>query len=337
MPESPRELEVRAFGGIEYRNLCWPVSRIASGAEQALRLDPGSAPGEHPPASTHGEHPRRVAPRPKSLRRPSGVPGTWHLAPSAYGVANMCDGIFSITGKSILLAGAGGGLGGTLARALSARGARLTLSDMSAAPIVGLARDLGEGVVARAADITAEEEVDALIAHACQQFGRIDALVNAAGMLRISPALKLDVATFREALEVNLTGAFLLSRAAARAMPAGGRIVHLASVSSVVANPDYAAYAAPKAALSQLVRVLAREWAARNITVNAIGPAMAQTGMTEGYLANPAFRQQALAAIPLGRFATPEDLIGALILLLSPAGAFITGQTIHVDGGRTLV
>jgi NAD(P)-dependent dehydrogenase (short-subunit alcohol dehydrogenase family) len=117
----------------------------------------------------------------------------------------------------------------------------------------------------------------------------------------------------------------------------GGRIVHFASVSSVVANINYAAYATSKAALSQLVRVLAREWAATGITVNAIGPAMTETGMTGGYLSDGSFRNQALASIPLGRFGTPEDLIGPLVLLLSPAGAFITGQTIYVDGGRTLV
>jgi NAD(P)-dependent dehydrogenase (short-subunit alcohol dehydrogenase family) len=104
-----------------------------------------------------------------------------------------------------------------------------------------------------------------------------------------------------------------------------------------VANINYAAYATSKAALSQLVRVLAREWAATGITVNAIGPAMTETGMTGGYLSGASFRNQALASIPLGRFGAPEDLIGPLVLLLSSAGAFITGQTIYVDGGRTLV
>jgi NAD(P)-dependent dehydrogenase (short-subunit alcohol dehydrogenase family) len=116
----------------------------------------------------------------------------------------------------------------------------------------------------------------------------------------------------------------------------GGRIIHFASVSSSVANVNYAAYATSKAALSQLVRVLAREWAPNGITVNAIGPAMTETGMTGSFLSDPKFRAQALASIPMRRFGMPEDLIGTVILLLAPAGDFITGQTIYVDGGRTL-
>ena len=116
-----------------------------------------------------------------------------------------------------------------------------------------------------------------------------------------------------------------------------GRIVHFASVSSLVANVNYAAYASSKAALSQLVRVLAREWAPSGVSINAIGPAMTETGMTAGYLSDPDFRKQALSAIPMGRFGTPEDLVGLLVLLLAPGGSFITGQTIFVDGGRTLV
>ena len=117
----------------------------------------------------------------------------------------------------------------------------------------------------------------------------------------------------------------------------GGRIVHIASVSSFVANAEYAAYASSKAALAQLVRVLAREWAPKNITVNAIGPALIDTPMTEVYLAETGFREQAVTVIPMGRLAEPRDLMATIILLLAEGGAFITGQTICVDGGRTLV
>jgi NAD(P)-dependent dehydrogenase (short-subunit alcohol dehydrogenase family) len=173
--------------------------------------------------------------------------------------------------------------------------------------------------------------------HAVERFGRVDGVVNTAGVLRIASALDLPAAHFRETLDVNVAGAFFLSRAAARSMAdQGGRIVHFASVSSLVANVDYAAYATSKAALVQLVRVLAREWAPRAVTVNAIGPAMTETGMTKTLLSDPQFRAQALASIPLGRFGQPEDLIGMVVLLLAAAGAFITGQTIYVDGGRTL-
>jgi NAD(P)-dependent dehydrogenase (short-subunit alcohol dehydrogenase family) len=117
----------------------------------------------------------------------------------------------------------------------------------------------------------------------------------------------------------------------------GGRIIHIASVSSNVANIDYAAYASSKAALSQLVRVMAREWATKNILVNAIGPALTETKLTRKYLSDQHFRQNAIGTIPMQRLGLPSDLFGPVIMLMSKAGAFITGQTIYVDGGRTTV
>jgi NAD(P)-dependent dehydrogenase (short-subunit alcohol dehydrogenase family) len=117
----------------------------------------------------------------------------------------------------------------------------------------------------------------------------------------------------------------------------GGRIIHIASVSSNVANIDYAAYASSKAALSQLVRVMAREWATKNILVNAIGPALTETKLTREYLSDQHFRQNAIDTIPMQRLGLPSDLFGPIIMLMSKAGAFITGQTIYVDGGRTTV
>ena len=114
-------------------------------------------------------------------------------------------------------------------------------------------------------------------------------------------------------------------------------MVHIASVSSLVANPNYAAYASSKAALSHLIRVLAREWAPRNIRVNALGPAMTETPLTAPHLADATFQAGALASIPMGRFGQPDDLLAAMLLLIGPGGRFITGQTIYVDGGRTLV
>jgi NAD(P)-dependent dehydrogenase (short-subunit alcohol dehydrogenase family) len=250
----------------------------------------------------------------------------------------MPDPLFEIAGRSIVVAGAASGLGRAMAQALAVRGARLMLADISAAPLMALAHELGSDVATLVADITKEANADAIMAQARERFGGVDGVVNTAGLLHVAPALALETERFKATLDVNVTGAFVLSRAAARAMQhKGGRIVHFASVSSVVANINYAAYATSKAALSQLVRVLAREWSASRITVNAIGPAMTDTGMTSGYLSDATFRDQALASIPLGRLGTPQDLIGVLLLLLSPAGAFITGQTIFVDGGRTLV
>lgn len=249
----------------------------------------------------------------------------------------MSDALFDVRGRSFVIAGAASGLGRAMAHALAARGARLTLADLAREPLERCAAEIGGGVAIVPADITDENAANEVMAGALARHGAIDGVINTAGLLRIAPAHDLDLDQFKATLDVNVTGAFLLSRAAARAMRGkGGRIVHFASVSSSVANVNYAAYATSKAALSQLVRVLAREWAADGILVNAIGPAMTETGMTGGYLSESGFRERALEAIPMGRFGTPDDLIGPLVLLLSQAGAFITGQTLFVDGGRTL-
>ena len=163
--------------------------------------------------------------------------------------------------------------------------------------------------------------------------------MNAAGLLPIAAAETMEADLFRRCIDVNLTGAFLFSQALAPALRAagGGRIVHIASVSSMVSNPAYAAYAGSKGGLAQIVRVLGREWGPHGITVNAIGPALTDTALTHEYLSDPAFRKKAISDIPMGRLGEPEDLIGAALLLLGPGGGFITGQTIYVDGGRTLV
>jgi NAD(P)-dependent dehydrogenase (short-subunit alcohol dehydrogenase family) len=254
----------------------------------------------------------------------------------------MKDPLFDLEGKAIVVAGAAGGLGSVLSRALAQRGARLILGDIDEARLAKLATDWpGDGSLPPAHfvpfDIRDAAATDALVCQAVDKFGAVDGALNAAGVLDLAPALELSESAFRHSLDVNVTGSLLFSRAAAKAMRQGGRIVHLASVSSFVANTKYAAYASAKAALAHLVRVLAREWAPAGITVNAIGPAMIETPMIAPYLADSAFRAAAIAVIPMGRLAVPEDLIGTTLLLLCPAGAFITGQTICVDGGRTLV
>jgi NAD(P)-dependent dehydrogenase (short-subunit alcohol dehydrogenase family) len=247
----------------------------------------------------------------------------------------VAEHLFDIAGRVILVTGAASGLGRSFAATLAARGATLELVDCTAVEVPEASMP---DAVAHVADVTDERSIATIVEDIVRRRGRLDAVVNCAGIFRIAPALKLDVDDFRASLDVNVTGAFIVSRVAARAMASsGGRIVHLASVSSLVSNPQYAAYASSKAALAQLVRVLAREWADQGITVNAIGPAMTETGMTGRLLSEQRQREAALSVIPMGRFGTPEDLLGALLLLVSPAGAFITGQTIYVDGGRTLV
>ena len=174
--------------------------------------------------------------------------------------------------------------------------------------------------------------------HASRAYGPCDGVINAAGLLPIAAAGDMPAGEFQRCMDVNLNGAFFLSQAALPHMNSdGGSIIHIASVSSLVANLEYAAYASSKAGLAQLVRVLGREWADRNIRVNAIGPALTETPLTEKYLSVPRFREQAISAIPMGRLGLPGDLLATVLLLLAPGGSFITGQTIYVDGGRTLV
>lgn len=247
------------------------------------------------------------------------------------------DALFDIAGRVYLVAGAGGGLGGPIARELARRGAKLVLFDLDGEALARTGEAI-DGAICKVADMGDEAAVSHLAAIARDSFGRLDGGVNAAGKLPIAPAVDFDAAVFRDCIDVNLTSAFLFSRAVAKALDdRGGRLVHIASVSSYVANAEYAAYASSKAALTQMVKVLGREWAPRKILVNAIGPALTETELTAGYLSDAVFRRKAISVIPMGRLGEAADLFGAVVLLLSPAGGFITGQTIYVDGGRTLV
>ncbi|MFT7578263.1 MAG: NAD(P)-dependent dehydrogenase (short-subunit alcohol dehydrogenase family) [Alphaproteobacteria bacterium] len=250
----------------------------------------------------------------------------------------MSDPLFDVSGKSIVIAGACGGLGSAIARMLGERGAHLTLTDRDHAALEKLSDTIAGKVACFEINVVDETDTIAVLQSASDTYGGIDVLINATGAFVTGPADQLAAEDFRHTLDVNTTGAFLLSRAAAKHMSsAGGSIVHIASVSSIVANPNYAAYATSKAALSQLVRVLAREWAPQNIRVNAIGPAMTETPLTTAHLAGNSFRDQALSVIPMGRLGQPEDLLGTILLLCTSGGNYITGQTIYVDGGRTLV
>lgn len=249
----------------------------------------------------------------------------------------VTDPLFDVDGKTYLIAGAGGGLGSVLAEALHDRGASLVLFDTDETALERVGEAIPDAL-ARVADINNQTDLVEMVQLTQDRFGKIDGGINAAGLLPMAAATTFDETVFRECIDVNLTAAFLFSRTIAEHMPdSGGRIIHIASVSSFVANPEYAAYAGSKAGLAQMVRVLAREWAPKNILVNAIGPALTETPLTRDYLSDPDFRSRAIAAIPMGRLGLAEDLIGSLLLLLSSGGGFITGQTIYVDGGRTLV
>ena len=248
--------------------------------------------------------------------------------------------LFDITGRSILVAGGAGGIASGIANELARQGAKLTIADLDLAAVNQIRNALpGDGHAGCELDVTDETSCAAAVEAAIANGDRLDGVLNAAGILRVAPAIDLPEADFKASMDINVTGALLLSRQAGKVMIAqgGGQIVTIASVSSQVANPNYAAYATSKAALAQLTRVLAVEWAEHQVAVNAIGPAVIPTPLSDPFMATPEFRAYQMARIPMGRMATVEDLFGTALLLLSPAGVFITGHTIYVDGGRTLV
>ena len=253
----------------------------------------------------------------------------------------MGDPLFDLSGRATLVAGGASGLGAALARGFAARGAPVAIADLNSPGAAALADELGRSgseIFACDLDVRDADSCGEAVALTIERFGRLDVVINAAGVFHVGPALDLDPETWNTTIATNLTGAFLLARAAGRVMVAqgGGRIISISSVSSRVANPEYAAYAASKAGVAHLTRVLAREWATDGVTVNAIGPAVTPTPLTEGFLADEERRTAALSRIPMGRFGTPNDVVGAAVFLASDAGAFVTGQTLFVDGGRTL-
>lgn len=253
----------------------------------------------------------------------------------------MSDALFDIGNQVILVAGGARGLGCALAHGLAERGAVILLADRLVEEGEEVAANLpGKGHSFVPLDITDEADVQRTLDAVAMRYGKLDVVVNSVGIAPFAEALDLDLGDFEATLAVNVTGAFLLARNAVAKLlrDTGGSVISIASVSSRVANPLYSAYATSKAALSQLTRILALEWARYGVTVNAIGPAMTPTPLTEQQLlADEQRRSQALSQIPMGRFGAPEDLLGMVVLLSSKAGRFITGQTIYIDGGRTLI
>jgi NAD(P)-dependent dehydrogenase (short-subunit alcohol dehydrogenase family) len=256
-------------------------------------------------------------------------------------IARRYRALFDLTDLVAVVTGGGGGLGSAIARGLAAFGARLVIADLDGMLAGKVAQQiLAAGGEARATtlDVTRPAAVRALAGDIAGAEGRADILVNAAGVLALAPAEEMSLETWARVLDVNLTGIFLTTQAIGSLMlrRARGKIVNLASVSSVVANPGYAAYAASKGGVAQLTRVLGVEWCRRGVNVNAIGPAIVETELTRAYLGDATWRASALGKIPMGRFGTADDLVGATVFLASSASDFMVGQTIYVDGGRTL-
>ena len=252
---------------------------------------------------------------------------------------------FRLDGRVVLIAGASGGIGTRLCGALAGDGAKVAMVGRSAERMQAAGEAVEEaGSTARAieADVTREQDADRAVDEAVEAFGRIDALVNAVG--GGAGAALHDAEVYPEQdwdwiMDLNLKSQFLVSRAAARAMIAGGRGGRILNISSVRGqlgvHLGYSAYVAAKGAMNALTRQHATEWAKHGITVNAISPTFVRTPQVESLLADDAFREGLVRRIPLGRIADPDDLVGAVLFFCSDAASFVTGQVLTLDGGLT--
>ncbi len=244
--------------------------------------------------------------------------------------------MFDLTGKSALITGASGGIGGEVARALHAAGATVGLSGTRVEPLEALAAELGSRAHVLPCNLSVAEEVEALMKRATEAMGQVDILVNNAGITRDGLMMRMSDDDWAQVIEVNLTSSFRLCRAALRGMMKArwGRIINITSVVGTAGNPGQANYAAAKAGLQGLSKSLAQEVATRGITVNCVAPGLVETAMTEKL--NDEQRARILADVPAGRMGKPVEIAAAVLYLASQEAAYVTGATLHVNGGGNM-
>ena len=246
--------------------------------------------------------------------------------------------MFDLSGKTALVTGATGGIGGAIARALHAQGAHVILSGTREAALEALAAELGGRTSAVTANLSDSASVDGLVAAAEEAAGLpLDILVANAGITRDGLMLRMKDEDWEQVIKVNLESYFRLSRAALRGMMKRrwGRIIGITSVVGVTGNPGQANYAASKAGMIGFSKALAQEVASRNVTVNTVAPGFIASPMTDGL--NDAQREAILGKIPSGRLGSGEDVAAACVYLASDEGAYVTGQTLHVNGGMAMI
>jgi 3-oxoacyl-[acyl-carrier protein] reductase len=254
------------------------------------------------------------------------------LPETAHGSLQM----FDLSGRKALVTGATGGIGGAIARALHAQGASVALSGTRRAALDELASALGERVHVIEANLSDKDSVEALVPAAEAALGGLDILVNNAGVTRDNLFLRMKDEEWDAVLAVNLTAAFRLSRAAVKGMMRRrhGRIVNIGSVVGATGNPGQGNYAASKAGLVGMTKALAAEVASRNITVNCVAPGMIQSPMTDAL--NDKQREAILDTIPMGRLGQGAEVAAAVLYLSSDEAAYVTGHTLHVNGGMAM-
>jgi 3-oxoacyl-[acyl-carrier protein] reductase len=245
--------------------------------------------------------------------------------------------MFDLSGKAALVTGASGGIGGAIARALHRQGATVTLSGTRADALERLKGSLGERAHVVAARMDDGAEVDRLAKDAETAMGKLDILVNNAGITRDNISMRMKDDEWEKVLQVNLTGTFRLIRAAMRGMMRRrfGRVINITSVVGVTGNPGQANYAAAKAGLIGMSKSLAQELASRAITVNCIAPGFIATPMTDALVEEQ--RKSILARVPADRLGTPDEVAAGVVYLASEEAAYVTGQTLHINGGMAMI
>ncbi len=245
--------------------------------------------------------------------------------------------MFDLSGKTALVTGASGGIGGAIARALARQGARVVISGTRTAMLDELAAELGPSTVIAAADLGAAGGAEALLKAAEADTGGIDILVNNAGLARDGLVMRTSDADWQRVLDVDLTAGFRLIRGALRGMMKRrwGRIVGISSIVGVTGNPGQAAYAAAKAGMIGMTKSLAQEVASRGITANCVAPGFIETDMTRDLAEKN--RDAVLTAIPAGRLGSASDVAACVVFLASNEAAYVTGQTLHVNGGLAMI
>lgn len=249
--------------------------------------------------------------------------------------------IFDLSGKVALVIGGHGGIGKAISSGLADAGSDIVVASRNIDALKSVAKEIeakGRNSLAVTVDITDEKSVAEMMKAITLKFSHIDILVNAAGLAIRKPADTFPAEDFRKVLDINTTGTFLVSQAAGRIMikNKSGSIINVSSVRGQYGLPaDYAAYCTSKGAVDTLTKTLACEWAKYNVRVNAIAPTIVETDLTKAALANPDYAKMMKGRIPMGRWAMPEDTVGATVFFASEAASFITGQILYIDGGVT--
>lgn len=245
--------------------------------------------------------------------------------------------MFDLTGKTALITGATGGIGRQIAQKMYAQGATLALTDMNMDVLKAFQAELGERVFVYSANLTDSASLNELVKKAEADMGKIDILVNNAGITKDGLAMRMTDEQWQMVLDTNLTAGFKLARAVVPGMMKRrfGRIIGMASIVGVTGNAGQANYSASKAGLIAMSKCMAQELASRNITLNCIAPGFIKTAMTDALTDD--VRAQLLKEVPMGRLGTAEDIANAAVFLASDEAGYVTGQTIHVNGGMVMI